>query len=60
MTDTTKEHLVIIIDNAEKIEPKKYSCPFGDKSKQEAISASKGMYEQKYNNFDYRAYYFQH
>lgn len=54
------EHLVIIIDNNKNIVPKKYSCPFSTKTKEEAIKAAKSQYETKYKNKEYEAYYFEH
>ncbi len=61
--DTTKksrEHLVIIIDDLDKIPPKKYSCPFENKTKEEAIKASKAQYELNNKNIHYKSYYFEH
>lgn len=55
-----EQHLVIIIDNENKIPPKKYCCDFNKMSQQEAINDSKKAYEKKYNNFTYQSYYFKH
>jgi hypothetical protein len=55
-----KQHLVIIIDNKKIVDPKKYSCPIGDKTKEEAIKSSKLTYEKNHKNFDYESYYFVH
>jgi len=54
------EHLIIILDNEKKVDPKKYSCPIENMSKQEAINAAKKSYEKSYNNFNYESYYFTH
>ncbi len=54
------QHLIIIIDDENKIEPKKYCCNFEDKTKEDAISISKKQYEKQYNNFTYKSYYFKH
>lgn len=53
-----EQHLVIIIDDEDKIPPKKYSCEFSKMSKDESIYSSKKAYEKKYNNFKYKSYYF--
>ncbi len=54
------EHLVIIIDNDKRIEPKKYSCYTTEKTKEEAVASAKKAYQNKYNNFNYESYYFKH
>lgn len=54
------EHLVVIIDQNKTVEPKLYSCNKNDKTKEEAVKSAKKIYEQKYNNKDYEAYYFIH
>ena len=54
------EHLVIIIDKNNKIEPKKYSCLITEKTKDESIKNAKKAYENKYQNFEYNSYYFTH
>ena len=57
---TGQFHLIIIIDDQAIIEPKKYCCLLSDKNKNEAINSAKKFYEQKYNNFNYKSYYFRH
>lgn len=53
-----KKHLVVIIDNNKKIEPKLYTCTTAEKTKEEAVQAAKTTYENKYKNLDYSSYYF--
>ena len=55
-----EQHLVIIIDNKKIVKPQKYSCPVGEKTKEEAVSASKRNYEFVFKNNDYESYYFLH
>lgn len=52
------EHLVVIVDIKGEIEPKLYSCPKEDKTKEEAIKTAKKTYENKHQNFNYNSYYF--
>ena len=52
------EHLIVIIDNNKKVEPRLYSCKVEAKTKQEAINSAKRTYEKNTNNFDYTDYYF--
>ena len=54
------EHLIIIIDKNNVIEPKKYNCKLTEKTKKDAIDAAKKSYENKYKNFEYDSYYFTH
>lgn len=54
------QHLIIVIDNDKKIEPKKYCCGIDEKTKEDAISSAKKAYENNYKNFNYESYYFKH
>ncbi len=54
------EHIVVIIDKYKKVEPKKYSCAFKLKTKEEAVKSAKLAYEKIHKNFSYDAYYFEH
>ena len=60
ITNKQKEHLVIIIDDFGKVTPKKYSCPFEDKTKEQAVKAAKAQYEINNRNIYYKSYYFEH
>jgi hypothetical protein len=54
------EHLIIIIDNNNKVEPMKYSVEDSLFTKKDAIEHAKKLYESKYKNFNYKSYYFKH
>lgn len=55
-----KQHLLIIIDNSDKIEPKKYAITMDKMGKSKFMSWTKEIYENKYKNTNYETYYFEH
>jgi len=55
-----KQHLLIVIDNNKKVEPKKYSIEYSKTNKEDFIKNSKKIYENNNQNYDYESYYFIH
>lgn len=55
-----KEHLIVIIDNKDIVEPKIYACPVDSKTREEALISAKALYEKNNGNKDYKSYHFIH
>lgn len=53
-----KQHLLIIIDNNNEVDPKKYTQDILKSTKEAFIQSSKKLYEKNHNNFAYESYYF--